>query len=245
MGFTDMREMLMGIRHVVHAPADISSQVESAMMWIVTQREEAEEARKIDVARARSESLRAEQAQLRKQAARDRLWGSSMEDWTSQSDLFKGSIVLKEAKACFETDIFDNREFKEKLIRFLELEKKARKWYGTSVPWCFLYSLCERWKELSTQELAKSIEDEATRLETAMYSLSEQEGGVPKIFRQARSNAEKDGRPTSPSVGKSSADDSSDEGDVIVVKEVSVAQADSRMNAVSSNGKKCEVIDLL
>lgn len=245
MGFTDMREILTGIRHVVNAPADIPSQVESVMMWIVAQREEAEEARKIDAARARSESLRAEQAQLRKQAAHERLWGSTMNDWLTSSDLFKGSIVLKETRHFFETTIFDNRDFKEKLIRFLELEKKARKWYGTSVPYCFLCSLCERWKELSTDELAKSIEQEATSLEKAMYSLAEQEGGVPKIFREAKSNAEKNGRPTSPLNEKSSADDDDDDDDIIVVKEVSAAEADARMNTVSSNGKKCEVIDLL
>lgn len=245
MGFTDMREMLTGIRHVVNAPADIPSQVESVMMWIVAQREEAEEARKIDAARARSESLRAEQARLRKQAAHERMWSSSIEDWRSQSDLFQGSIVLKEAKECLETRIFDNRDYKEKLIRFLELEKKARKWYGTSVPWCFFCHLCQRWNEMSTQELVQSIEEEATCLETAMYSLSQQEGGVPKIFRQARANAEKDGRPTSPIKEKASADNDDSDDDVIVVKEVSASQADSRMNAVSNDGKKCEVIDLL
>jgi hypothetical protein len=88
---------------------------------------------------------------LRKQAAHERMWSSSIEDWRSQSDLFQGSIVLKEAKECLETRIFDNRDYKEKLIRFLELEKKARKWYGTSVPWCFFCHLCQRWNEMSTQ----------------------------------------------------------------------------------------------
>ncbi len=66
-----------------------------------------------------------------------------------------------------------------------------------------------------------------------MYSLSQQEGGVPMIFRQARANAEKDGRPTSPIKEKASADNDDSDDDVIVVKEVSASQADSRMNAVS------------
>jgi hypothetical protein len=34
MGFTDMREMLAGIRHV-SSPTDLQSQVDAAMMWIV------------------------------------------------------------------------------------------------------------------------------------------------------------------------------------------------------------------
>jgi hypothetical protein len=246
MGFTDMREMLTGIRHVLTTPTDMESQlVERAMMWIVSQREEMEEARKLDAARARSEALRAEQARLRKQAAHERLWGSTMDDWASQADLFCGSIVLKEARECLETHIFNDTERKAKLIRFLELEKKARKWYGTSVPWCFLCSLCERWKELSAEELAKSIEQEASALETAMYSLSQQQGGVPIIFSEARSIAEKNGRPVSPGKEAASADDSDDD-DVIVVKEVSASESDSRLNSESSNGNnKYEVIELL
>ena len=241
MGFADVREMLAGIRHV--SANDMNSQVESAMMWIVSQREEAEEARKLDAARARSEMLRAEQARLRKQAAHERLWGTSMEDWLSQSDLFRGSVVLKEARECLETLIFDNTIYKEKLIRFLELEKKARKWYGTSVPWCFLCNISERWKSLSVDGLVKSIESETNALESAMYSLSNQQGGVPKLFLEARENAEKNGRPVSPGKEATSADDSDDE--VIVVKEVSASEADVRMNSVSSNGMNCEVIELL
>jgi len=241
MGFTDIREMLTGIRHV--SATDMASQVESAMMWIVSQREEAEEARKLDAARARSESLRAEQARMRKEAAHERLWGTSMDEWMSQSDLFRGSVVLKEARECLETFVFDKKENKEKLIRFLELEKKARKWYGTSVPWCFLFNLSEKWKALSEDELVKCIESEAGALETAMYSLSEQQGGVPIIFSEARRNAEKDGRPVSPGKEAASGDESDD--DVIVVKEVFASESDSYMNSVSSNGKKCEVIELL
>lgn len=246
MGFTDVREMLTGIRHVLKAPTDMESQlVERAMMWIVSQREEMEEARKLDAARARSEALRAEQARLRKKAAHERLWGSTMDDWASQADLFCGSVVLKEARECLETHIFNDMERKTKLIRFLELEKKARKWYGTSVPWCFLCSLCERWKELSADELGESIEQEASALETAMYSLSQQQGGVPIIFSEARSNAEKSGRPISPGKEAASADDSDDD-DVIVVKEVSASESDSRLNSESSNGNnKYEVIELL
>lgn len=248
MGFTDVREMLTGIRHVTCQQQQqfLASQVENVMMWIVSQREEAEEAKKLDAARARSEALRAEQARLRKQAAHERLWGSTMGDWISESDLFRGSVVLKEARECLETHVFDDAERKKKLIRFLELEKKARKWYGNSVPWCYLCDLCAKWKPLSAEELVKSIDKEATALETAMYSLSEQQGGVPIIFTEARSKAEKSGRPVSPTKEGGSTNDSDDDDDVIVLKEVSAAEADSRLNSASSNGgKKCEVIELL
>lgn len=199
-----------------------------------------EEARKIDAARARSEMLRAEQAKLRKKAAHERLWGTSLDDWLSHTDLFRGSIVLSEARARLEPLITENDEDKQELIKFLELEKKARKWYGTSVPWRYLYDMSERWKQLSSDELlVKNIENESNALETAMYSLSEQQGGVPKLFLEARFAAEKNGLPVSPQ--KEGAFATVGDDDVIVVKEVPGFQALSGVNTSTSNGTKGEV----
>ena len=184
--------------------------------------------------------LRAEQAKLRKKAAHERLWGTSLDDWLSQRDLFRGSVILSEARVRLESLITENNENKKVLIRFLELEKKARKWYGTSVPWRYFYDMSERCKHISSDKvLVKNIEKESKALETAMYSLSEQQGGVPKLFSEARFAAEENGLPVSPQ--NEGAFDSVGDGDVVVVKEVPAFQALSGAKTSASNGTNGEV----
>ena len=168
-----------------------------------------------------------------------------MDEWLSQSDLFRGSVVLTEARGCLEPLVADNKDTKQKLIDFLQLEKKAHKWYGTSVPWCYLYSIACSWKNLSSDELIKGMEREAEALGNAMYSLAGQQGGVPRVFMEARCQAEQKGLPVSPEKDHAPAD--LDDDDVIVVKEVPAFQAQSRSDSYSGNGKTAEpeVIEIL
>jgi hypothetical protein len=185
--------------------------------------------------------LRTEQARLWKQAASDRLWGSSIDDWLSQPDLFQGSVILSEARVRLEPLISVCKEYKATLIKFMELEKKARKWYGCSVPWAYLVDLAELWKELvADDELIKSIEHETCALESAMYSLSEQQGGVPKLFLNARLKAEKNGSPLSPATEDTAVGDD----DVVVVKEVPAFPPESREGASNDETPPREVIEI-
>jgi hypothetical protein len=186
--------------------------------------------------------LRTEQAKLWKQAAHERLWGSSIDDWLSQPDLFQGSVILSEARVRLEPLTSVSKEFKETLIKFMDLEKKARKWYGCSVPSAYLVDLAELWKKLANDnELIKSIRQETIALELAMYSLSEQQGGVPKLFLDARYKAEKNGLPLDPKMEYAAVvgDD-----DVIVVKEVPAFPQTSREGASNDETAQVEVIEI-
>jgi hypothetical protein len=186
--------------------------------------------------------LRGEQAKLQKQAANERLWSTSVDDWLSQPDLFQGSVILSEARARLEPLISAKKIYKNTLIKFLELEKKTRKWYGCSVPWAYLVDLAKLWKQvLSDDELIKSIKHEASALERAMYSLSEMQGGVPKLFLDARCKAEMNGLPLGPETEDAAVvgDD-----DVVVVKDVPAFPRESREGASNDKTAEVEVIEI-
>ena len=83
MGFTDQREMLAGLRHVMKDGAggylDSGTILENSMMWIISQREETEEAKKMDAARIMAENDQVEEERRRKEAER-RLEDAPIED---------------------------------------------------------------------------------------------------------------------------------------------------------------------
>lgn len=74
MGFADQREMLAGLRHVMKDGAgeylDSGTILENAMMWIISQREETEEAKKMDAVRIMAENEQLEEERRRKEAER-------------------------------------------------------------------------------------------------------------------------------------------------------------------------------
>ena len=245
MGFTDMREILGGIRHV-------SDSAEAAMMWILQQRDETAEARKMDDARARSEQLRREAAQRRAQAAAERLHEASVEEWKQAKDLFHGSVLLNQLK---ENKVRKIREQNEQvLIDFLQLEKKTRKWYGRDVPWCYWCQIANRWNQTNDQDIAglvQNIRDERTTLEKSMYSLEEQVGGVPKLFDNARQDASCRGLPTAPprvclkrkrddDDNDNDDDDDDDDDDEVIVLDGPIAKA-----RIDTSKATSEVIEIL
>ena len=83
MGFNDQREMLAGLRHVMKDGAgsflDSGTILENSMMWIISQREETEEARKMDAVRIMAENEQLEEERRRKEAER-RLEDAPIED---------------------------------------------------------------------------------------------------------------------------------------------------------------------
>lgn len=56
-------------------------------------------------------------------------------------------------------------------------------------------------------------------LETSMYTLSQQKGGIPKLFIEKQRDAERLGKPTSPDKKRSREEEDDDDDDVIVVLE--------------------------
>ena len=182
MGFQDRDEVLNAIRHFTDnsnnddttgsgSSSDTvgvgSVTSEQVMMWIISQREEAEEAKKMDLARFQSEELRKEQAERRKQEKENRI-GSASLDVLAQT-MFPKSWVLKRMAAAADIggrncgsmhalvvqvvqralkDSTDDTtkasvSLKKTLIQLLELEKNALKWYNCLVPRAYFENWCK------------------------------------------------------------------------------------------------------
>ena len=235
MGFTCTREILTALRAVaanreeiymvyatngVDAGWSVQEHVDAAMMWIVTQREEAVEASKLDEARISSEqanwameqSRTQEMARVLEEADAVDLIGLARDDIEIKSIHFPCSTLLKNrsVKRCFLKTIngdgdsnSNSNSGKGEVIRLLNLEKKARKWYGTVLPFSYFeYILCPRiegWVGGNTAQLCQMLRHESDELEKAMFNLSEQvEGGVgsvPKVFLTAQRDASRIGKP--------------------------------------------------
>eukprot|EP00985_Skeletonema_marinoi_P031455 scaffold37697_cov176-Skeletonema_marinoi.AAC.1 len=219
MGFTDNREILSGIRAVaaqreevsIIAAAGWSSQdhVEAAMMWIISQREEAAEARKEDEARFSSERVDAEMMQRRKEEREKEMMSSDLQDLLGSvegeivisSKYFPHSVILQSGptKQMFATlssvtDSVKAARARKEVLRFLKLEKKATDWYGRVLPYSFFHhsvkSRFESWagkllqtsNGFSSDQISQLLQKEGDDLEKALYNLSEQEeGGVANV----------------------------------------------------------------
>jgi hypothetical protein len=175
MGFPDRREILTGIRQSMCNNNNTTS-ADQVMMWIVSQREEAEEARKMDEARLRSEALRHEQAERCASSVQERL--ASANTIQDLSSVFGDSWMLHGLDDDrLQTLLKDNpQSFK----RFLTLEQKTRQWYGHKLPSYYFSDL------IKTNLI---VDAECERLEAALYKLEEQQGGVPKLFLNAQEAA--------------------------------------------------------
>eukprot|EP00559_Dactyliosolen_fragilissimus_P005226 CAMPEP_0184860654 /NCGR_PEP_ID=MMETSP0580-20130426/5515_1 /TAXON_ID=1118495 /ORGANISM="Dactyliosolen fragilissimus" /LENGTH=573 /DNA_ID=CAMNT_0027357857 /DNA_START=125 /DNA_END=1843 /DNA_ORIENTATION=+ len=211
MGFTDMREILNGVREVektksLGSCSCINQDAEKAMLWILGQREEAEEARKMDTARISSEIITIDDdddknSLLCKEAMkasleqivgkRSHISGSST--FFPNSNILKSELVKSNFIALM-TYCDDLVATKRAIIKFLELEKKCSKWFGDKIPFAyFRYNVVghiENWKFPGRSDglypicqikdckiFLKNLEDESKALEQAMYMLSEQEEG--------------------------------------------------------------------
>lgn len=236
MGFTDNREILSGIRAVAAQREEVSivaavgwssqDHVEAAMMWIISQREEAAEARKEDEARFSSERADAEMVQRRKEELElemmrsdlTDLLGSVQKEIEISSKYFPRSVILQSGltKQMFATissvnDSVKATRARKEVLRYLILEKKASDWYGRVLPYSFFHhsakSRFETWamELLETSngygdQISQRLMKECDDLENSLYNLSEQEEGgvanVPKVFIQAQRDAVKKGLPT-------------------------------------------------
>lgn len=195
-----------------------SEQVENLMMWMVTQREEADEARKLDMARIASENSN-DGITASREAIEDALQSSSQSELFGEStSYFKSSFISKsqtglEALSTLCTYNDDNGESgKQLVLKYLLLEQKALKWYGPAASKAyFLYDAPKALKPfaaMKNSDALASLQTELGKVETALYSLKEQQGGVPRIFLQATKSARLNGLITL---------ESSHDGDVEVV----------------------------
>ncbi len=226
MGFENKIEILQAIRSNPNAGPD------DCMMWIIKQREEQDEAQKMDAARARSEDLREQIEMTRKQDDIDRFERATMEELSAC--LFSTSVVLKRAGS-------ELQSLKEThsttLHNFLKLEGKIVKWYN-DVSWCYFVDLAERWK--STELCVSDLESTICELEASIYSLEKQQGGIPAIFVDKRRDAERQGKPTRPPSDGLTEHPVVDDDDVVVVFEPL-----AKKPKMSTPPRQAEIIELL
>ena len=180
----------------------ISFQVNKLMTWMVTQREEAAEARLMDHARMLSEeSVRecaskqeVEEMNLLTQPT-SYLLGDENRNGDTGSGYFSDSFILNSSNrgrsllSAFCSGSDDHT--KKFIIKILFLEKKSFKWYGRSNVAAYfsndLPKLLEDIAKKNSSEVANMIREIINTIEKAMYSLAEQDTsfGVPKLFVRA------------------------------------------------------------
>ena len=258
MGFTDQREMLAGLRHVekerggggtIMSLDTSSTHVEEAMMWIVAQREEAEEARKMDLARITSEYEHSEE-ERRKKDTDQRLQEASIEDIVGMGENSDSGHFHKHKSKFFHFSILLRSELvrsiflstfcpdtKKNLIHLLKLEQKANQWYGAVLPWAYFNYVAtgriESWAHDKAEskpsadppnEMIQNVGDliriEAETLERGLYVMSEQHNNGLQNVPKIFTNAREDALEKGlPDGPEGQAAGESDDDDVIIVVE--------------------------
>lgn len=181
MGFTNRREILTRYRAMSSGdPTSPPPSVDEVMLALVTAREEAEEARKMDEARLQSERTRKQEAAALRAANerrfQERLEEASLHELPSNPDFFPRSWILaKVLQTLQQAGIGNFGRGKQKLLRLLKLEKRARQWYGKDLPKAyFVVEVCDRIKNcnhLSESAMGRILEKESDSLERGMYTL--------------------------------------------------------------------------
>lgn len=174
MQFTDVQEVLNGIRHCGQ-----DTTADEVMLYLVTQREEADEARKEDEVRLRSEDQKEEQADRKKKDLEERLEAATAQDLIG---IFPESWILEGLETSRLASI--EKKNKSTLHQFLQLELKSRLWYR-SLPCHYFNKVCARLNS-GDDETAGWLERECKTLQSGLFMLKEQIGGTPKLFLNER-----------------------------------------------------------
>ncbi len=197
MGFTDRSEILWSVRKLARSCPLPEVTCENVMLDIISNREETEEARKMDEARMLSERTRKQEskrlrliiAQNQHEERKKATWS----EWSSRSDMYARSWLLANAgvKASLEPRVQRNMQVKEALMELLDLEKKSRKWYGQALPRAYFRGTLAQQisskveNDSTVEQVLEFFKTETSTLKEAMFTLSVQQGGVPKLFVDA------------------------------------------------------------
>jgi hypothetical protein len=228
-GFESRDEILAALRHIISSNAYLGFDqiIENAITYVIGQREEAEEARKMDVARMESEFTILQEREQQKDSKMPSdysikdLLGGDGDTWTHSvafphSDLLKCFNIRTFFGSLFQIDAVE-RKCRTQVVELLNLELKARKWYGEKLPVAyFRFGLRDRllndWMNKKVQstftsgerdKAFQSIVMETNALKEAMYRLENQIPGdfganVQKLFVDARKSAIKNGLMSDP-----------------------------------------------
>jgi hypothetical protein len=181
MGFTDTAEILNGIRDSEKETAD------EVMLFLVTQREEAEEARREDEVRLLSEEQKHEQSAQKERKLEERL--AAVSTGQELSEIFPDSWILDYLTddqggklKLVESVILEKR--RAEFLDFLKMEKKSQQWYK-HLPCHYFKSICDRLKS-DGQGSIEWLPLECNNLRDGLYLLSNQTNGIPKLFVDAQ-----------------------------------------------------------
>lgn len=232
MGFTDAREILHSVRSLRENNPGPPPSTDSVMIDIISRREEAEEAKKMDAARLLSEQARKEESKRRRltieNAFEKRLRQVSLECWRREEEMFCSSWILEidfRTGLGLSTLCENNEAVKFKLLELLKLEKKAQKWYRKIASEYFSWRVIGRLRDqTTTSSMLMQLQREVESLEKAMFTLSEQTNGVPRILINAHDEHKKQN-----GLNRGEADSSDDE--VVVVVQAAPNRGDSVQRA--------------
>jgi len=210
MQFQDRREILQAYRKLLAQKGGTTPpSVDEVMMYLITQREEAEEAAKMDAARLASERSRKHDAEERRAELRRQLQNdmerATVAKWRTDERMFVHSWLLENAELCrvveeqlqlwkqtnSNANAAATSPLKLELIQLLQLEKKARQWYRATLPKAYFGGpVTDRLLRASFDDrLLEQVRREIQTLHTGLYELEHQVGGVPVIFRDAHDDA--------------------------------------------------------
>mmetsp|Transcript_21461 Transcript_21461/g.31586 ORF Transcript_21461/g.31586 Transcript_21461/m.31586 type:complete len:486 (-) Transcript_21461:60-1517(-) len=218
MGFSNMQEIMGGIRHIQNSTGTEiltiapDEQAERVMMFIITQREEKEEARKMDEARRHSEAFILQENQKDDDDDIIMFSYNDMLQTSGPNAMFPCSELLRSKKVAYGFKLLPSKKLKvEQLVRkLLNLEKKSEKWYGKIIPIPYfrhvltkkIETMVEKIHHFTTDsersEIVEKLETEINSIESGMYLLSEQVENdlglkYPKIFETAKEDAKSKG----------------------------------------------------
>ena len=200
MGFqdSDTREILTAYRKLRDERGSPPNP-DQILMYVVEQRDHLEEERLLaadmDRARLESERSRDDAAQRRAEIQQERerqLENASLESW--MSDAFVHSWILHSDPTWRDRTVKlwiregSPTPLKRKLLKLLQLERNARKWYQEKLAGAyFVHVVLGRLRKAnqSPASMLAQLEREVHILERGMYELERQVGGVPIIFRDA------------------------------------------------------------
>jgi hypothetical protein len=130
-------------------------------------------------------------------------------------------------------------QLKCKLMVLLKLEKKAKQWYGRVLPrGYFARCVAERLIQATADSMGGKLQKEVNALEVAMFQLSEQQGGVPRLFLQAHDDTkEQDGDEQKRGQGAFDTDD------VVLVGTITTTPPGTRKTAAGRS--EPEVLEIL
>jgi hypothetical protein len=220
MGFQDMQEIMSSLRNVQRLHPNIiqiNSLVDAVMMDMISAREEKDESKKMDAARIMSETTARVRTEYEDSNSNDIImydWKEMLGIGTTESIAYPGSALLKsnKVKNLFYSLLISSDESQKLVKKLLNLEQKSSKWYGKKIPVAFfryvLAKKIERWEytvnsshllqSWVVKDLIAKLQSEISKMETAMYDLSQQVDGalglkIPNIFMSAYKDAIKAG----------------------------------------------------